>query len=249
MRLNAVYPSLYFWFQLGSALLVRGQMSTWMNLKQWILWQGFIASNIFFAYTDFVFAESWDRLPHLRPHRHVHPAQRSRVARPDTAAPLFAGELTGVVQGEVVVATRSLDPPAGGHRRRQSLRLGRQMSTWMNLKQWILWQSFIASNIFFLHIRILFSQSHRQSTAPATSSSRASSATEPSGATRYCGTSLRRWADWCDAGRGGGGNSYKVLRSSSRDHGWSFLFSWWGGCPTNFGFCHTNFMACHTIIL
>ena len=30
-------------------------------------------------------------------------------------------------------------------------------------------------------------------------------------------------------------------------HGWSFLFSWWGGCPTNFGFRHTNFMACHTI--
>ena len=28
--------------------------------------------------------------------------------------------------------------------------------------------------------------------------------------------------------------------------GWSFLFSWWGGYPTNFGFCHTNFMACHT---
>ena len=45
----------------------------------------------------------------------MHPAQRSRVARPDTAAPRFAGGLTGVMQGEVVVviATRSLDPPAG----------------------------------------------------------------------------------------------------------------------------------------
>ena len=29
-------------------------------------------------------------------------------------------------------------------------------------------------------------------------------------------------------------------------HGWSFLFSWWGDFPTNFGFCHTNFTACHT---
>ena len=28
-------------------------------------------------------------------------------------------------------------------------------------------------------------------------------------------------------------------------HGWSFLYSWWGGCPTNFVFCHTNCMACH----
>ena len=28
-------------------------------------------------------------------------------------------------------------------------------------------------------------------------------------------------------------------------HGLSFLFSWWGGCPTNFGFCHTNFIAFH----
>ena len=40
-----------------------------------------------------------------------------------------------------------------------------------------------------------------------------------------------------------------VLRLDMITHGWSFLFSWWGGCPTNFGFCHTNFMACHTIIL
>ena len=29
-------------------------------------------------------------------------------------------------------------------------------------------------------------------------------------------------------------------------HGWSFLYSWWGGRPTNFVFCHTNCMACHT---
>ena len=28
-------------------------------------------------------------------------------------------------------------------------------------------------------------------------------------------------------------------------HGWSFLYSWWGGCPTNFVFCHTNCMDCH----
>ena len=83
----------------------------------------------FFTYTDFVFAESLDSQPHLRPHRHVHPAQRSRVARPDTGTPRFAGKRTGVVQGEVVVATRSLDPPAGDHGRRQSLRLGGQMST------------------------------------------------------------------------------------------------------------------------
>ena len=31
-----------------------------------------------------------------------------------------------------------------------------------------------------------------------------------------------------------------------RNHGWSFLYSWWGGCPTNFVFCHTNCMACQT---
>ena len=45
--------------------------------------------------------------------------------------------------------------------------------------------------------------------------------------------------------------AYRALRHCefSYGHGWSFLFSWWGGCPTNFGFCHTNFMACHTIIL
>ena len=37
------------------------------------------------------------------------------MARPDTGTPRFAGGLTGVMQGEVVVvvATRSLDPPAG----------------------------------------------------------------------------------------------------------------------------------------
>ena len=29
-------------------------------------------------------------------------------------------------------------------------------------------------------------------------------------------------------------------------HGWSFLYSWWGGCPTKFVFCHTNCMARHT---
>ena len=61
--------------------------------------------HFFFTYTDFVFAESLDRLPHLRPHRHVHPAQRSRVARPVTGPPRFAGKRTGVVQEEVVVAT------------------------------------------------------------------------------------------------------------------------------------------------
>ena len=27
-------------------------------------------------------------------------------------------------------------------------------------------------------------------------------------------------------------------------HGGSFLFSWWGGCPTNFDLCHTDFIAC-----
>ena len=69
----------------------------------------------FFYIYGFCFRRVIDSLPHLRPHRHVHPAQRSRVARPDTAAPRFAGGLTGVMQGEVVVviATRSLDPPAG----------------------------------------------------------------------------------------------------------------------------------------
>ena len=34
----------------------------------------------------------------------------------------------------------------------------------------------------------------------------------------------------------------QILTDSYR----SFLFSWWGSCPTNFGFCHTNFMACYT---
>ena len=29
-------------------------------------------------------------------------------------------------------------------------------------------------------------------------------------------------------------------------HGRSFLYSWWGGCPTNFGLCPTNFWHCHT---
>ena len=28
--------------------------------------------------------------------------------------------------------------------------------------------------------------------------------------------------------------------ATTSTHGWSFLFSWWGGCPTNFVLCHTN---------
>ena len=57
------------------------------------------------------------------------------MARTDTGTPLFAGERTGVVQGEVVVAIRSLDPPAGDHRRRQSLRLGAVVAP--ALRQWL----------------------------------------------------------------------------------------------------------------
>ena len=32
----------------------------------------------------------------------------------------------------------------------------------------------------------------------------------------------------------------------SEKHGRSFLYSWWGDCPTNFQFCPTNFVLCPT---
>ena len=38
------------------------------------------------------------------------------------------------------------------------------------------------------------------------------------------------------------GQSCKLLRK----HGRSFLYSWWGGCPTNFEVRPTNFVLCHT---
>ena len=31
-------------------------------------------------------------------------------------------------------------------------------------------------------------------------------------------------------------------RGTARHHGRSFLYSWWGDCPTNFQVCPTNFV-------